>query len=143
MLSSTRNRKKAVVQNPRNDKGPVKLGRIVEPTFEETRTVGNIAKELVRALLEGSEYTVFPFGYESYLTHIKDLIHQRKMERGDVVDQIASMPDLIVVDEEFGSISLVEVKYRNRPPGNVSINTKIIGRYARFWPNSTLVYVLP
>jgi hypothetical protein len=52
--------------------------RVIEPIFEETRTVGNIAKECVRALLEGSGYAVCPFGYESYITHVKDLIHQKK-----------------------------------------------------------------
>jgi hypothetical protein len=55
--------------------------KITESSFEEKRTVGNAAKELLRTLLESAGYWVYPFGYESYLTHIKDLMHQRKLKK--------------------------------------------------------------
>jgi hypothetical protein len=117
--------------------------KVIEPIFEETRTVGNVAKECVRALLEGSGYGVYPFGYESYTTHIKDLIHQKRMGRTETTEQLAAMPDLLVVDDANKAIELVEVKYRNRYPSNVNLNTRAIERLRKFWPNSIAVWVVP
>jgi hypothetical protein len=37
----------------------------------------------------------------------------------------------------------VEVKYRSRPPDNVSIGRDIIEKLKRLWPESILVFVLP
>ncbi len=61
--------------------------------FEEAKTIGNTAKEIARALLEGSGYSVYPFGYESYFTRIKDLVHQKKLKRDAVLEQLRTMPD--------------------------------------------------
>ncbi|KXA89959.1 hypothetical protein AKJ62_01975 [candidate division MSBL1 archaeon SCGC-AAA259D14] len=116
------------------------------PAFSETRVIGNTAKEIVRTLLSGSEYLVYPFGYESYFTGIKDLVHQGKFDdtpTPKVVKKIRSMPDLVVIDEEIEQIDLVEVKFRNEVPTDISLKPKIVKRYEKCWPESTLVCVTP
>lgn len=66
------------------------------------------------------------------------------------------MPDFIVVDEElaviepkgerleiYAGVDFVEVKFRNRPPTNVSLERHVLEGYKRYWPDSVLVLVLP
>lgn len=113
------------------------------PTFSETRVIGNTAKEIVRTLLSGSGYAVYPFGYESYFTGIKDLVHQGKFDDVAIVEKIRSMPDLVVLDEELKHIDLVEVKFRNEYPTDISLKPKIVKRYETYWPESMLVCVTP
>jgi hypothetical protein len=112
-----------------------------EPSFAYYRVVGNLGKELVRALLESCEYTVYPFGYESYLTHIKDLIHTKRLEKTPLLQR---MPDLLVVDEDEETIDLVEVITRTRkPPRDVDIEKSKLEDLKKFWNTSILSVVLP
>jgi len=112
-------------------------------TFEENLVVGNTAKDLVRTLLESVGYTVYPFGYESYLTRVKDLMHAGNLENNETAEQLRTMPDLVVACERWKDLELVEVKYRSRRPDNVSIDTSKIQRIKKYWPTAVLVWVLP
>ena len=110
-------------------------------SFAYWRVVGNIGKELVRALLEACGYSVYPFGYESYLTHIKDKMHSGKIGR---VPQLQRMPDLLVVSEEMGHVVMVVVIVRTKKqPNDVDIDKRKLEELIKFWPDSVLVVVLP
>ncbi len=111
--------------------------------FREKKTIGNTARELAQSLLEGAGYSVYPFGYETHFTRIKDLVHDRKLKRGAVLEQLRSMPDLLVVSEDWNEVQLVEVKYRNREPSGVYLGAPALSRLGKFWPKTTLVWVLP
>jgi hypothetical protein len=112
-----------------------------KPSFAYNRVVGNLGKELVRALLESCEYSVYPFGYESYLTHIKDLIHTRRLEKTPLLQR---MPDLLVMDEEEETLKLVEVITRSsRLPNDVDIEKSKLEDLKKFWNSSILAVVLP
>ena len=120
-------------------------------TFHVDRAKGDMAKALVRTLLGTADYTVLPFGYESYFTHIKDLVHTGRVEKTRMVHQIRTMPDFVVLDEssigdrvpEKIGVEFVEVKFSSREPNLVGIETSKIKGYRKYWPDSTLVYVLP
>lgn len=126
---------------------PVKMKK----AFHVNRAIGDMAKALVRTLLETARYTVFPFGYESYFTHIKDLVHTNRVEKTEIVHQMRVMPDFVVLDEspildvvpEKIRVELVEVKFSSREPHLVGIDTLKIKGYRKYWPHSTLIYVLP
>jgi len=112
-----------------------------EPSFAYNKVVGNVGKELIRALLESCEYSVYPFGYESYLTHVKDLIHTKRLRK---VPLLQRMPDLLVVDEESETIKLVEVITRtSRRPNDVDIEKSKLEDLKKFWDTSILSVVLP
>ncbi|NHV45296.1 MAG: hypothetical protein HA493_01460 [Candidatus Verstraetearchaeota archaeon] len=112
-----------------------------EHSFAYNRVIGNVGKELVRTLLEACGYSVYSFGYESYFTHIKDLMHTGKIKK---VSQLQRMPDLLAVDEERGDIEIIEVIVRTRKKANdVDIEKKKLEELRKFWPGSILVIVLP
>lgn len=116
------------------------------PSFSETRVIGNTAKEIVRTLLSKAGYRVYPFGYESYFTAIKDLVHQGKFDDAnnpEIVEKIRFMPDLVVMDPDMEEIELVEVKFRNEDPSDVSLKPKTVKGYEKHWPESRLVCVTP
>jgi hypothetical protein len=115
--------------------------KVVKPPFAVARVIGNVGKELIRALLESCGYVVYPFGYESYFTHIKDLIHTGKLGKSP---QLQRMPDLVVIDEEKREISLVEViTQTKKDPIDASIDKKKLDALVKFWPDSILITVLP
>ena len=110
-------------------------------SFAYYRVIGNVGKELVRTLLEACEYSVYPFGYESYFTHIKDLIHEEKIRK---IPQLQRMPDLLVVAEDMRQIEMVEVIVRTRKKAkDVDIDKQKLEEIQNFWPNSILAVVLP
>lgn len=139
---------KIEVENLPKIKMIVKAGKTA---FHVSRAKGDMAKALVRTLLETADYTVLPFGYESYFTHIKDLVHTGRVEKTGMVHQIRTMPDFVVLDEspignvapEKVGIEFVEVKFSGREPNLVGIDTSKIEGYRKYWPHSTLIYVLP
>ena len=122
------------------------MGNIIEDFLKERsfaydRVVGNVGKELVRTLLEECGYSVYPFGYESYCTHVKDLMHKGKVRR---IPQLQRMPDLLVVAEEMEDIVLVEVIVRTRKTAKVAdIGKQKLEELRRYWPDSILAVVLP
>jgi len=105
------------------------------------RVIGNVGKELVRTLLEECGYSVYPFGYENYCTHIKDLVCKGKLRR---MPQLQRMPDLLVVDEEAEDIKLVEVIVRTRKTAKYAdIGKQKLEGLRQYWPDSILAVVLP
>jgi len=115
--------------------------KVVEPSFAYRRIIGNIGKELVRTLLETCGYAVYPFGYESFITHVEDLIHTGRLTR---ILMLQRMPDLLVIDEESKSINLVEVITSTiKSPEDASIDKSKLDELKRFWPDSILAVVAP
>ena len=115
--------------------------RIEEHSFPYWRVVGNVGKELIRALLEACGYSVYPFGYESYFTHVKDLMHQGKIRK---VPQLQRMPDLLVVAEDMEDVEMVEVIVNTRKMAqDADIDKQKLEELRKFWPGSILAVVLP
>jgi hypothetical protein len=79
--------------------------------FRSSIIKGNAACEIVRGLLEDSGYTVYPFGYESTFSSVKNQIHKKKEKESLTAKKIRSMPDLLV--ENSDNIHLIEVKFRS------------------------------
>jgi hypothetical protein len=112
-----------------------------EHSFAYYRVIGNVGKELIRTLLEACGYSVYPFGYESYLTHVKDLMYSGKIKK---TPHIQRMPDLLVVDEEKGDVEVVEVIVRTRKKANdADIEKQKLEELRQFWKESVLAVVLP
>jgi hypothetical protein len=100
---------------------------------------GSIFKEIVKAMLEKSGYTVYPYGYESALPDvIKKLRDARDSE---TTRRIKSSPDLLVYDDQVNDLMLVEVKMRSRVPPQ--IKPREIENYKEFWNDCILVVVVP
>jgi hypothetical protein len=127
---------------------------IKEPSFWERRAVGDAAKAIVRCLLESAGYRVYPFGYESFVTHIKDLAHLKKLVPTTTVRQTRKMPDFFVVDEEgllvgepveekYGVVEFVEIKYRSTPIDKINSGDVVEEDLKKFWPESLLILVVP
>ena len=114
--------------------------------FDRNKVVGAAAKEMVRGLLESCRYAVLPFGYENVLAGVRPQIGDRKrFGRGDLAEQIRSMPDFLVLGEE--ELHLAEIKFRagslRRGYQRVPLNNWELARYQRFWSDAALVVVSP
>src|SRR3989442_4110462 len=114
--------------------------------FNHDRVVGAAAKEILWSLLESCDYSVYPFGYESTFSSIRQRLREKRLENNDLAQRIRSMPDFLVTDSAEQP-QLVEVKFRktwevqNRPL--ISFGNWEIGRYKKFWPESILVLLSP
>lgn len=107
---------------------------------------GAAAKEILRSLLEASEYDVYPFGYESSLSVLKRQFSDRNIEESPVSQRIRSMPDFLVADKEGKeSPQLVEVKFRKAQdhPHQIVLKNWDLERYKKYWPESLLVLLSP
>lgn len=124
-----------------DDKFTVEVENPTLPTFPETRVIGNMAKESVRVLLGQAGYDVYPFGYESYFTSLKDLMHTKKIESSKKTEKLRSMPDIVVLDRDEGDVELVEVKFRDEEPEDTSFDPETIIRYEEYWPKALLICV--
>ncbi len=114
--------------------------------FDQNKVVGAAAKEMVRSLLESCGYAVMPFGYENVLAGVRpELGDRERFGRGDVVERIRSMPDLLVLGEK--ELHLVEVKFRagsmRRGYQRVRLSNWELARYQRYWPEAVLFVVSP
>jgi len=127
---------------------------IKELSFWERRAVGDAAKAIVRCLFESAGYRVYPFGYESFVTHVKDLVHLDKFFSTKPLKQTRVMPDFFVVDEkgvligepveeEYGVVEFVEVKYRSTSVDKINSGDVVDDDLQRSWPESLLVLVVP
>lgn len=115
-----------------------------EDKFSVNRVIGNLAKEIVRSLLEGSKYKTYPYGYESFLSDIRQSIHGGRSATHGTIERIRSHPDLIVYDGDTNELRLVEVKYRDlQSTERVGIARRSVRWYQRYWRDSVLVIVLP
>jgi hypothetical protein len=118
-----------------------------ELTFSERLLQGNFIKEVVRRIFEESDYLVFPFGYESFLTQIKHIIQEKKFVATSqgVIQRVSTSPDLVVYDQEK-DIKLVEVKSKNWDPGSLESIVPIdfsLDTLKREWKNAILILVVP
>jgi len=114
--------------------------------FDQNLVVGAAAKEMVRTLLESCGYAVLPFGYENVLAGVRPEIADReRFGRGDLVERIRSMPDLLVLGEE--EIHLTEVKFRagsvRKGYQRIRLSNWELARYQRYWPEAVLTVVSP
>jgi hypothetical protein len=115
-----------------------------EDKFSVNRVIGNLAKEIVRSLLDESGYRTYPYGYESFLSDVRHSIHIDGSETRGTVERIRSHPDLVVYDDKTGDWRLVEVKYRDlQSTERVGIARRSVRWYQRYWRDSVLLIVLP
>jgi len=113
--------------------------------FRRSLIIGAAAKEIARAILEGAGYAVYPFGFESSFSVLKQQMTRDQLKNGDVAKRIHSMPDLLVASNQ--ELHLIEVKFRRRDYENGSagvwIDNASVLRYRRYWPESVLLLVSP
>jgi len=114
--------------------------------FDQNKVVGGAAKEMVRSLLESCRYTVLPFGYENVLAGVRPQLSDRnRFGRGDLVERIRSMPDLLVLGKE--EVHLAEVKFRagsvRRGYQRIPLSNRELARYQKYWSEAVLIVVSP
>ncbi|MDI6905403.1 MAG: hypothetical protein QMD13_07985 [Candidatus Bathyarchaeia archaeon] len=110
--------------------------------FPFHRVIGNIAKEIVRSLLDESGYRTYPYGYESFLSNIKYELHRKDSAKTDSIKRLRSHPDLLVYNERTGDITFIEVKFRKSTPlKTVTFNAKNILWYQKYWNDSVMILV--
>lgn len=116
-----------------------------EESFRFSLIKGQIAKELVKGLLEKSKYHVYPFGYESTISKLRyDVQHRRGVKHTASNDRIRSMPDLMVYDDQNLETTFVEVKFRKTDSAeHVRLNNEELRRCKVHWSDSFLVVVVP
>src|SRR6267143_4961029 len=86
-----------------------KLPRHHSRGFSQQLTIGAAAKEILRGLLEASNYTVYPFGYESSLSSLKMNIYNN-IPDSNAVQRIRSMADYVVSSEKgLGCLMMASV----------------------------------
>lgn len=106
--------------------------------FHDTLFKGNIFKELVKVLLEKSDYLVIPYGYENLSANLKKKLSGA---RSRTAFRIRSSPDLLIYDEQYGDVRLVEVKMSSYT--SPRFKSTLIETYKQFWNDAVLVIVLP
>lgn len=114
--------------------------------FDQNLVVGAAAKEMVRSLLESCGYAVLPFGYENVLAGVRPEISDRqRFGRGDLVERIRSMPDLLVLGKQ--ELHLTEVKFRagsvRKGYQRIRLANWELTRYQKYWPEAILTVVSP
>jgi len=123
----------------------VQLPRHHSQVFSQSLIIGAAAKEILRSLLEASQYKVYPFGYESSLSSLKMHIWDSHMQDSNAVERVRSMPDYVVSSER--GLKLVEVKFRKRSdhdghPG-IYLKNKDLNRYRQYWTESLIAVISP
>jgi hypothetical protein len=106
--------------------------------FHDTLFKGNVFKELVKVLLEKSEYLVIPYGYENPFSNLKKKLSGSS---SPTAVRIRSSPDLLIYDEQSGDARLVEVKMSSYE--SPRFKSTQIETYKQFWNDAVLVMVLP
>lgn len=115
-----------------------------EEWFRRSLIIGAAAKEIARAILESAGYVVYPFGFESSFSVLKQQMTRDHLS-GEAARRIHSMPDLLAASDQ--ELHLVEVKFRRRDyedgSAGVWLDNQSILRYQRYWPESILLLVSP
>jgi len=112
-------------------------------SFHDDLLKGSQIKDLIKVLLQKSGYSVFPYGYETTISEIRNKLAEKGTKNSRTVRRIRSSPDLLVYDQEKKDLMLVEVKMR-RAPRETSIKyLKRIADYKKFWNDSILVVIAP
>jgi hypothetical protein len=113
--------------------------------FSQSLVVGAAAKEILRSLLEASNYKVYPFGYESSLTSLKMHIWDSQIIDSNEVQRVRSMPDYVVSSDK--GLKLVEVKFRKRSDhdgrAGVLLKNSDLNRYRQYWEESIIALISP
>jgi hypothetical protein len=124
---------------------------VVDETYEEGKRrekfrrdllVGSFFKNLTATILFDAGYEVYPFGYESFLANLKRPLYGAGAIHSEVGERIRSTPDLAVLDEETGSLNLVEVKFRGRLWDDKRAHI-LVNLYRKYWSESVLVLICP
>jgi hypothetical protein len=126
--------------------------------YSQDLPLGNAVKAFVEAILEDSDYDVFPYGYESTLAPLKKRLRKLKQnlptanfgewdkasEIKRVVYKVTNSPDFVVFnkhdesdEEEF---KLVEVKSCRQQMKDGLFVIKNLDVYQAFWPDAYLIY---
>jgi hypothetical protein len=123
----------------------VQIPRHHSQAFSQSLIIGAAAKEILRSLLEASQYKVYPFGYESSLSTLKMHIWDNHIQDSNAVERVRSMPDYVVSSER--GLKLVEVKFRKRSDHNghpgVYLKNKDLSRYRQYWAESIIALISP
>jgi len=106
--------------------------------FLKRKNVGNIAKQIVSDLFTESGFEVYPLGYESTFSAIKNRIRNNEDETSS---RIRTFPDILVINKNNKPL-LVEVKYRSYPD-KVDIKEKELINYKKFWQDAFIICVIP
>lgn len=102
---------------------------------------GGIIKEVVKSLLLRYGYEVYPYGYETAFSVLKNKLAGEGVRTSPSVRRMKSTPDLVVFDEKRKNLMFVEVKMRTHLP--VTIKSNVIQGYKDFWNDCVLVLVVP
>jgi len=112
-------------------------------SFHDDLLKGNQIKDLIKVLLQKSGYSVFPYGYESTFSEIRNKLAEKGTKNSRTVRRIRSSPDLLVYDKDRKDLMLVEVKMRGAPRETNIKYLKRIVDYKEFWNDSILVVIVP
>jgi len=112
-------------------------------SFHDDLLKGSQIKDLIKVLLQKSGYSVFPYGYESTFSEIRNKLSEKGTKNSRTVRRIRSSPDLLVYDKEKKDLMLVEVKMRGAPKVTSIKFLKRITDYKEFWSDSVLVIIVP
>lgn len=85
--------------------------KVTKNWWLENITKGRIAETLVNELLRRAGFRVYRFGYEAVLQNLTQTEHNILRGEDDVVRQIRSIPDFLVVKSKP---LFVEVKFKSR-----------------------------
>ena len=110
--------------------------------FYKHLLAGHFHKDLIRVILEESEYEVYPYGYESFLTPLKVKFEKSEIHPSEIASKIRSTPDLLVYDSVNETVDLLEVK-STRWDWTDGVMIDALPRYQKYWNESILVMVLP
>jgi hypothetical protein len=102
---------------------------------------GGIIKEVVKSLLQRYGYEVYPYGYETTFSILKNKLAEEDVRTSPSVRRMKSTPDLVVFDKRRKNLMFVEVKMRTSSP--VTIKSSVIQGYKDFWNDCILVLVVP
>jgi hypothetical protein len=101
---------------------------------------GGIFKELIKSLLLRSGYEVYPYGYETTFSILKNRLSAGDVRNSPSVRRMKYTPDLVVFDKNNQDLMFVEVKMRSKVP--VIIKPSQIEGYQVFWNDCILVLVV-
>lgn len=85
---------------------------------------GGIIKEVVKSLLQRSGYEVYPYGYETTFSVLKNKLAEEGVRTSPSVRRMKSTPDLVVFDKKRKNLMFVEVKMRTHLP--ITIKSHVI-----------------
>jgi len=116
-----------------------------EQNFRINLIKGQIAKEMVRALLETSGYHVYSFGYENLPTSLRHDVKSRKsIPATDSNNRLRSTPDLLGYDEEKQETYFIEVKFSSATSSKKArLSVKSMLLYQKYWKDAIIVTVIP